>query len=177
MRGVRSQFMSLSFQIRVAREDDAEYLLEIYRPFVENTAISFEVDVPSVGEFAKRISSALNTWAWLVAEINSKPVGYAYGTAHRPREAYRYSVETSAYIHEDFQRQGIASSLYTQLLRSLGEQGYGNAYAGITLPNEASMKFHKSLGFESIGVFPRVGKKFGHWHDVAWLHKPLTKFP
>lgn len=159
--------------IRSASGDDAVALREIYRPFVENSSISFELETPSVSEFARRINSAVQDWAWLVAEIDGKPIGYAYGTTHRARPAYRFSVETSAYIDADYCRYGIASALYKQLLKALSEQGFGNAYAGITLPNEASVGFHKSLGFKTIGVFPRVGKKFGQWHDVAWLHRRL----
>ena len=144
------------------------------RPFVEGTAVSFELAVPSVAEFAERIATAVRGWAWLVAEVNGEAVGYAYASAHRTREAYRYSVETSAYVHEDSRRQGIARALYAQLLDDLVEQGFGSAYAGITLPNAASVGFHESLGFTSIGVFPRVGRKFGRWHDVLWLYRPLN---
>ncbi len=166
--------MSFSPLIRTAIKEDAPVLREIYRPIVEETAISFELEVPSIDEFAARIATAVQGWAWLVAEVNGEPVGYAYGSAHRPRQAYRHSVETSAYVHENFRRQGIARILYVQLLNSLIEKGFGNAYAGVALPNVASVGFHESLGFTSIGVFPRVGRKFGCWHDVAWLHRSLN---
>ena len=166
--------MSQSLHIRPVNEADAADLLEIYRPFVEDTAISFEIEVPSVADFELRIRSAAEKWLWLVAERNDMPIGYAYGSAHRPREAYKYSVETSAYVHRDYHRQGVARLLYNKLLIGLTTRGYRNAYAGITLPNEASMAFHKSVGFEYIGVFPRVGNKFEQWHDVAWLHRPLS---
>ena len=159
--------------LRAASSEDAAALREIYRPYVENTAISFELEVPSVDEFAQRISVAVQDWSWLVAEVDSRPVGYAYGTAHRPRRAYRFSVETSAYVHERYHRRGIARRLYRRLLDELRSRGYACAYAGITLPNDASVGFHRSLGFEPIGVFPRVGRKFGRWHDVAWLHLTL----
>ena len=160
-------------QIRRAIPADAAVLLEIYRPYVETTAISFEVEVPSVEEFQWRISVAVEGWSWLVAEVDGRQIGYAYASAHRAREAYHTSVETSAYVRKDYQRQGIGRALYTQLLNELGERGYGSAFAGITLPNDASVGFHKSLGFELIGVFPRVGRKFGAWHDVAWFYRAI----
>ena len=160
-------------RIRSATPADAVALREIYRPYVETTAISFEIEVPSIEEFQRRISVAVEGWSWLVAEVDDRQVGYAYACAHRAREAYRTSVETSAYVREDYQRQGIGRDLYTQLLNELGERGFGSAFAGITLPNEASVGFHKSLGFEPIGVFPRVGRKFGAWHDVAWFYRPI----
>ena len=162
-------------QIRKATPADAAVLREIYRPYVETTAISFEVEVPSIAEFQRRISVAVEGWSWLVAEVDGRQVGYAYASAHRAREAYRTSVETSAYVREDYQRQGIGRALYTLLLNELGERGFGSAFAGITLPNDASVGFHESLGFELIGVFPKVGRKFGAWHDVAWFYRPIQR--
>ena len=165
--------MSSTMKIRTATADDAATLREIYRPYVERTAVSFELEVPSIEEFQRRISVAVEEWSWLVAEVNGRQVGYAYGSPHRAREAYRSSVETSAYVYEDYQRQGIGRALYVQLLAELRERGFGSAFAGTTLPNDASVRFHESLGFQPIGVFPRVGRKFGAWHDVAWFYRPL----
>tara|TARA_B100000676_G_C17565378_1_gene574426 strand:+ start:164 stop:631 length:468 start_codon:yes stop_codon:yes gene_type:complete len=147
--------------------------LEIYRPYIEHTAVSFELTVPTVEEFAQRIAVALETKDWLVAEICGEAVGFAYGAAHRTRAAYRHSVETSVYVRQDVHRRGVARTLYTQLLENLSSLGFANAYAGIALPNDASKGFHLGMGFQSIGVFPRVGRKFGRWHDVEWLHKQL----
>ena len=165
--------MSSDTQIRTATVADAAVLREIYRPYVETTAVSFELEVPSIEEFRRRISVAVEGWSWLVAEVDGRPVGYAYASAHRARAAYRTSVETSAYVHDDHQRRGIGRALYTQLLNELGERGFASAFAGITLPNDASVGFHESLGFEPIGVFPRVGRKFGAWHDVAWFYRAI----
>ena len=164
---------SPAVHIRTATTADAPALLEIYRPYVETTAVSFELRVPSIEEFAGRISVAVAGWSWLVAMAGGRPVGYAYASTHRTREAYRTSVETSAYVHQDCFRQGIGRALYTQLLKELGERGFASAFAGITLPNPASVGFHESLGFQPIGVFPRVGRKFGCWHDVAWFYRPI----
>ena len=163
----------MPLSIRVATVEDAAALLDIYRPYVEETAISFELEVPSADAFAERIQRTLSKWTWLVAEIGDEVVGYAYSSAHRARAAYAYSVETSAYVARSRHRQGIARNLYERLFEELQSLGYASAYAGITLPNEASVSFHQSLGFAMVGVFPRVGYKFERWHDVAWLYRPV----
>lgn len=163
--------------IRSATLADAPALLEIYRPFVEYMAVSFETHVPSVDEFAARIDKTLKGWAWLVAEVDGQIAGYACGGLHRERAAYRWSVETSIYMHSDFRRQGIARLLYAQLFDALAEKGYCNAYAGATLPNDASIRFHQNMGFEWIGVFKRAGWKFGQWHNVAWMQRVLRETP
>lgn len=159
--------------IRPATIADAPSLLEIYRPYVESTTVSFELETPSRSEFVSRIEKAQSKWSWLVAERDDEIVGYAYGTEHRARAAYARSVETSAYVASSHHRQGIARALYLELLDVLRGKGYANAYAGITLPNPASVGLHQSLGFEAIGTFPRVGYKFGEWRDVFWLHRPI----
>jgi len=166
-----------AFLIRPARRADAAPLLSIYRPFVESTAVSFETVVPTVDEFAARIEKAAAGWQWLVGEQEGACIGYAYGSRHRERAAYRWSVEVSAYVHPDHHRRGIGRALYGKLFDDLAEKGFCNAYAGITLPNAASMALHRSLGFESIGVFRAVGRKFGRWHDVAWLQRALRDSP
>lgn len=163
--------------IRPATEADASDLLEIYAPYVLRTAISFEAAPPPVQEFAARIAKALKSWAWLVAQEGGRCVGYAYAGAHRERSAYQWSVETSAYVDERHHRRGIARALYLELFERLKALGYCNAYAGSTLPNEASVGLHRSLGFELIGVYKRVGWKFGAWQDVAWFHRPLLEAP
>jgi len=111
--------------------------------------------------------------AWLVADVGGAIAGYAYGTPHWPRAAYQYVVETSAYIHGDFRGWGITGRLYEQLFRDLAGKGYFHAFAGITLPNDASVALHKSVGFTSIGCFPRVGYKLGAWHDVSWRYAEI----
>ena len=163
--------------VRPATEADASALLVIYRPYVEKTAISFESTVPSVDEFTRRIANALNEWAWIVAEADGECVGYAYGSSHRERAAYRWSVETSAYVRDDHHRRGIGRSLYLELFEALKARGFCNAYAGMTLPNAASTALHRSVGFELIGVFNSVGRKFGEWHDVAWYQRRLRDEP
>src|SRR5262249_19815665 len=104
-------------------------------------------------------------------------VGYAYGSPHRTRAAYRWSVETSAYVHDAFRRRGLGKQLYAELFVELERKGFRNAYAGITMPNEASVALHSSVGFESIGVFRSVGWKFGAWRDVAWMQRQISAAP
>jgi len=166
-----------SFRIRPATQADAPALLAIYRPFVETTTASFETVAPTVDEFAARIAKVLAGWQWLVAERDSRPVGYAYGGLHRERAAYRWSAEVSAYVDASCHRQGVGRALYTRLLDELAQKGYCSAYAAITIPNDASIALHVGVGFEPIGVFKSVGRKFGKWHDVAWFQRHLRDAP
>lgn len=166
-----------SFSIRPATEADAPAILAIYTPFVEATAISFEVALPTADDFAARIGKVVSGWQWLVAEQDGRCAGYAYGTAHRDRAAYRFSVEVSAYVRPDFQRRGIGSALYRQLFDDLAAKGYCRAYAGITLPNDSSIALHRTMGFSDVGTFESAGRKFGKWHDVAWFQKALRADP
>ena len=165
------------FTIRDARPEDAAALLDIYRPFVIDTTVSFELEPPTVGEFQRRIASAQSQWAWLVAECDGTIAGYAYASAFRTRAAYRWTTEASAYVHSAHRGRGIASALYRRLFEVLVAKGYCNAYAGIALPNDASVAFHKSLGFTPVGVFHRAGWKFGKWHDVSWWEVRLRDTP
>ncbi|MCG8434606.1 MAG: N-acetyltransferase family protein [Gammaproteobacteria bacterium] len=169
--------MSTALLIRPALETDAAALLEIYRHYVENTAISFEMQVPGVEEFKARIAKVIVDKSWLIAETNGVCTGYAYATSLRQRAAYRWSVETSAYVHIDYQRRGIGRALYKALLADLEQKNFCNAYAAITLPNDASVGLHLDFGFEPIGVFKSVGRKFGAWHDVGWYYRKLRSEP
>ncbi|HEV7504459.1 MAG TPA: arsinothricin resistance N-acetyltransferase ArsN1 family B [Thermoanaerobaculia bacterium] len=169
--------MAESIGIRSATEADAPALLAIYRPFVEETAVSFELAAPTVEDFTSRIAKALAGWEWLVAEREGQCIGYAYGSMHRARPAYRWSVEVSAYVHSSQHRQGVGRALYLRLFERLTHKGFCNAYAGITLPNDGSVALHRSLGFEPIGIFKAVGRKFGKWHDVAWFQRVLRDSP
>ncbi|MEO0997897.1 MAG: N-acetyltransferase family protein [Pseudomonadota bacterium] len=164
-----------TFSIRAATTADTTALLLIYAPIVEKTAVSFESETPGIAEFARRIAAALRHHAWLVAEDANGIAGYAYGGPHRQRFGYRYSVETSVYVAEAARGGGIGRALYRALLDELGRRGYRQAYAGITLPNDASEALHAAAGFTRIGVFPNVGHKFGRWQDVAWWHLELPQ--
>lgn len=164
-------------QIRDARPTDAAAVLAIYRPHVEQSAVSFELTVPGVDELVTRIARAQARWSWLIAEIGGVCAGYAYGTALREREAYRWSVEVSAYVHPAHQRRGIATALYQRLLARLQERGFCQAFACIALPNPSSVAMHQKFGFNHVGAFRSVGRKFGRWHDVAWMQLELRSAP
>jgi phosphinothricin acetyltransferase len=163
--------------IRAGTEADAPALLAIYRPFVESSPVSFELVTPTVEEFAARIVKSLAGWQWLVALRDGQCAGYAYGSSLRERQAYRWSVEVSAYVHPSYYRQGIGRALYLHLFDELARKGFCNAYACVTLPNEGSVALHRSVGFEPAGVFKSVGRKFGKWHDVAWFQRTLRDAP
>jgi phosphinothricin acetyltransferase len=153
--------------IRPARPADAPGCLDIYAPIVIETPISFEMEAPSAGEFATRIENIMKNYPWLVADLNGV-AGYAYARQHRERAAYRFSVEVSIFIADGYRRTGLGRKLYLELFNILRRQGYFNAFAGISLPNTASVVFHESLGFKSVGVYPRTGYKFNRWYDVGW---------
>jgi L-amino acid N-acyltransferase YncA len=163
--------------IRPALLSDAATMLAIYAPIVRDTAISFELDPPSLSEFEERVLKYSRDWVWLVAEVDGKVVGYAYGSSHRERPAYQWSTETSAYVAEAARGNGIGTLLYQALLPALAGRGYCNAYAGIALPNKPSVALHESVGFRFIGTFPSVGRKFNRWHDVGWFHCQLRSHP
>ena len=163
--------------IRQATDADAASLLAIYTPYVIGTAISFETAVPAEEEFAGRIRKSLSAWQFLVAEREGRILGYAYGSTHRERAAYRFSVEVSAYVDSACHRQGIGRALYLRLFDDLAAKGYCTAFAGIALPNDASVALHAAVGFEPIGVFRKIGWKFDRWHDVAWMQRRLRERP
>lgn len=152
---------------------DAAACARIYAPYVRDTTITFEESPPEAGELTTRITTAQRQHVWLVGELSGTVVGYAYAGTYRPRAAYRYSCETSVYLDRDCRGQGLGRTLYQALLDRLGTMGYRTAVAGATLPNEASARLHASLGFQPVGVFRRVGYKFGGWCDVAWVQRDL----
>ena len=154
--------------IRLAKKRDTKSILEIYKPYITDTPVSFEETVPSEIEFRKRIQKVITEYPWLVCEINNSVVGYAYASSHRDRSCYRWTKEVSVYIHKEYRNRGIAKGLYTSLIEILKIQGVINVLAGITLPNEKSVLFHESLGFKKVGVYTSIGFKFGKWHDSGW---------
>ena len=167
----------MAFIVRPARESDAAACLEIYAPFVRDTAVSFEAQVPSLEIYRGRILETLQRTPWLVAEQEGRVAGFAYATRHRERAAYQWSVEVTVYLAPQFQRQGLGRKLYAPLFHCLRAQGFCNAYAVITLPNPASVALHEKLGFLPVGVFGKAGFKLGRWHDVGWWGLPLREPP
>lgn len=160
-------------RIRLAGEEDARQVQTIYAPIVRDTIISFEVEIPSVDEMARRIAKVSRDYPWLVCEDGGELLGYAYASRHRERAAYQWSVEATVYIREGQRRSGVGKALYAALFPLLVMQGYVNAYAGIALPNPGSVRLHESIGFTPIGVFQRIGFKFGAWIDVSWWQRAL----
>jgi phosphinothricin acetyltransferase len=165
--------MEKSAVVRPASAEDACACVAIYRPYVEDTAITFETEVPTVEQMAGRIAAARGSHEWLVLEEGDEVLGYAYAHAFNARPAYQWSVETSIYIAAHHYRTGGGRKLYAHLLRRLVERGYRRAFAGITQPNEASNSFHRSFGFQRAGLYRRVGWKHNSWHDVAWMQLDL----
>ena len=163
-------------QIRLANEHDAAGILEIYAPFIRNTSLTFETEVPTLNEFRERIKSYLVTWPWLVCDMDGTLAGYAYGTRHRERTAYQWCVEVSVYIHDDHQRSGIARALYTALIEILKQQSFRNVYAVINLPNDKSVAFHESCGFVYFATYKNVGYKLGNWKNVGWWEMQLNGY-
>jgi phosphinothricin acetyltransferase len=159
--------------LRLATFDDGPELARIYAPSVIERATSFELEPPDGAEMARRVAKMIQRFPWLVCEDHGRLAGYAYAGPHRERPAYAWSVEVSAYVDSARHRAGVGRALYTSLFAVLARQGFRSAYAGITLPNPASVGFHEAMGFTSIGVFRAVGYKQGRWHDVAWLQRPL----
>ena len=163
--------------IRVATLEDAEAIAEIYAPSVRDTAISFEETPPRGPEMARRIAATLPTHPWLVALDQDQVLGYAYATQHRSRAAYKWSADVSVYVASSAQWRGLAYQLYTRLFACLVEQGYVSVFAGIVLPNQASVGFHERMQFEPVGVYSNVGFKQGAWRDVGWWKRALQTPP
>lgn len=161
--------MTKDYILRIAIPEDAKSILEIYSPVVMNTPTSFEEVPPTVQEMTLRIENILASHSWIVAEDqNKKIMGYAYAGPHQERATYRWSVNVSAYIREGYRGFGLGKELYSRLFEILKSQNYCRAFAGITLPNDASVGLHEKIGFKHLGTFHKVGFKMGKWHNVGW---------
>ena len=169
--------------IRLATEKDVPEILAIYAPYVENTTITFEYDVPCRREFMQRFLDITRQFPWLVWEEDGVVLGYAYAGAPWERAAYRWCAEVSIYLHPSIHGKGIGRQLYARLEEILQKQGYRVAYALITTENEGSVRFHERLGYSYHSTFENCGYKMGRWLGVIWLQKwlnPLgepTSFP
>jgi phosphinothricin acetyltransferase len=155
--------------LRLVREDDAEHIAAIYAPYANRTAVSFAYRAPTAEEYRERIRRTIARLPWVVCERDGIVVGYAYASPHRLSPAYRWSVETSIYVHPEHHRTGIGRALYATLLQALHLLGYHRAYAGVTDPNPASVGLHEAVGFERFATFEEVGYKLGAWQSVIWL--------
>ncbi len=172
-------------KIRSATSHDVASILEIYRPYILDTAISFETEPPSLEDMQKRIAETLDLFPWLVIESEKSIQGYAYATPFKSRHAYSWSVESTVYVKKGFHGKGFGKKLYKDLLGKLKSQGVVNVIGGISLPNDASVRLHESFGFRQVAQLKEVGFKFGKWWDVGYWQlrldnpvepNPLRKF-
>lgn len=172
--------MNDALTIRMAVAEDAPALLDIYRPYVEHTAITFEYDVPSTKEFASRILRTLQRYPFLIALCGGIAVGYAYASPFKERAAYDWAVETSIYIRKDYSGRGYGKALYDILERLLKAQNILNLNACIAYTahtdeylDNHSADFHAHLGYHPVGTFHECGYKFGRWYDIVWMEKMI----
>lgn len=179
MTGVRLK-AEKEVNIRVATEADADALLAVYAPYVRETAITFEYDVPTPEEFAGRIRKVLERYPYLVAECDGKIVGYAYAGPFHSRAAYQWGVETSIYVDKSCKRMGVGGKLHDALEKILAEQGILNLNACIAFPRRSdeylttdSVKFHARLGYRMVGEFEKCGYKFRRWYNMVWMEKHI----
>lgn len=170
--------MAASLVIRSATVDDAQALAAIYAPYVRDTAISFEFEVPTACVFAERIARTLERFPYLVAEWEGVAAGYAYAGTFKARAAYNASVELSVYVGKDFQGKGIGRALYAALERELAQRGVTNLYACVAYPpiedeylTYASVRFHERMGFSIVGRFHGCARKFDRTYDMVWMEK------
>jgi L-amino acid N-acyltransferase YncA len=167
----------MTFTIRAADPaTDAARCAAIYRPFVTDNWVSFELEPPSSDEMASRMARYGDSHAWLVAERDGdgggEVIGYAYGSPHRDRAAYASSCDVAIYVDPAAARQGVGRALYGVLLPLLAEK-YHAAFAGIAMPNDASIAIHEACGFTPLGIYREVGWKMGGWRDVGWWQRLL----
>lgn len=166
--------------IRDARPEDAARLVEIYAPYIRETAVSFEYEVPTAEEFETRIRKISAKYPYLVCEKDGRIVGYVYAGQYSPREAYNWTVTTSIYLDENCRRHGIGTALYAELEKRLKERGIVNLLAGIAYAEQEdeylthdSVKFHTKEGYKKVAQLESVGKKFGRWYDLIWMQKKI----
>jgi phosphinothricin acetyltransferase len=174
-RGTEPGTSNTEWLVRDADPDaDAQACLVIYAPFIIDTSVSFEEQVPTLEDFRDRIRTTIAAYPWLVLEVAGRVAGYAYASQHRSRAAYRWAADVTVYIGPEHRGLGVGRRLYTELFDRLRGQGIRTVCAGVTVPNEASVGLHRAMGFEPVGVYRRIGWKAGAWHDVMWLQLELV---
>lgn len=173
--GADAKVISMAALIRFAQPTDAGGILAIYAPYCESTCVSFEIVAPTIEQMQQRINHVTVGYPWLIGEIDGEIAGYVYASRHRERAAYRWSVDVAVYVAAQHQRRRLGRILYSTLFSILREQGYFKAFAGISLPNPASVRLHERMGFRQTAHFPGVGYKFGRWLDVGWWQLDLQR--
>jgi L-amino acid N-acyltransferase YncA len=169
--------MNVEMIIRAAKEEDAAHLLDIYTPYVQNTAITFEYEVPSVEEFRNRMVHTMEKYPYLLLQRGEEILGYAYASAFKGRSAYDWAVETSIYVKEGAHGKGIGKKLYAALEEILAAQHIINVNACIAYPNPESISFHEKYGYKTVAHFTKCGYKLGKWYDMIWMEKMLGHHP
>ena len=167
-------------EIRRATASDARFIADIYNWYVENTVVTFEVEPVSQAEMARRIESRLAKHEWLVSERRGEILGYAYAGGFHERAAYRFTAESTIYLRNGLQGQGLGTPLYRAVIERAFALGYTGLVGVIALPNAASVRLHESLGYEKVAHLRRVGWKHDRWIDVgSWQleKKPLASAP
>ena len=154
--------------IRTVKLEDAAQIAKIYNYYIENTHHTFETEPHTAEEMQNRIAELIENYPYLVAESDGEIIGYAYAAPFRRRQAYEFSAEVSIYIKNEVKHQGIGGQLYAKLFEELAETDVHMIIAGISLPNDASVRFHEKLGFVKVGHFHEVGYKLGRWIDVGY---------
>ena len=168
----------MNTHLRLASATDAARIADIYAPHVLERSTSFELQAPDAQQMAERIDKVGRQWPWLVwCDERGLVQAYAYASAYAERVCYQWSTTVSVYVAPGLQRGGVARQLYDCLFEVLRRQGVVNAFAGITLPNDASLGLHRALGFQDVGVYRNAGFKLGAWHDVIWLGLGLQDPP
>ena len=162
--------------LRLVRESDAEAILAIYRPYVEETNISFEYVTPSLSEFAGRIRDISGEYPYLVWEEDGELIAYAYAHRLMERAAYQWNAELSVYVRQGRLHRGVGTTLYGALMEILLLQNIRNVYGIVTAANDTSIRFHLGQGFREAGLYHNVGYKSGTWLDVAWLEKQIAPY-
>ncbi|MCI7704653.1 MAG: N-acetyltransferase family protein [Clostridiales bacterium] len=150
---------------------DAAGILAVYAPYIRETAVTFETEVPAPDAFTARVAGICADFPYLVLEVDGELAGYAYAHRQAERAAYAWNAELSIYLAGKWRGRGLGAPLYRLLERLLTMQGYVNLYGVITASNRGSIAMHEKLGYRQIGLHEKTGWKFGQWHDVAWLYK------
>lgn len=164
--------------IRVANQQDAAELLKIYAPYVTETTISFEWDVPTLADFKQRITTTLVDYPFLVAEDQAGTIlGYAYAHAYNPRPGYAWTAEATIYLSPKAKGQGVGRQLYECLEKEAKKQNIRHLVACITGENKVSRAFHERSGYRHVAEFPQFAYKFGDWYDIVWMQKTLVEVP
>ncbi|MEO7538452.1 MAG: N-acetyltransferase family protein [Pyrinomonadaceae bacterium] len=158
--------------VRSATSNDAAAVAEIYNYYIANSHATFELDSIDAAEMLRRIESGWSgEYPFMVYEEDGEVLGYAYGHQYKPRKAYEYSIEVSVYVRNGHEGGSIGTRLYEQLFAEIGRGDFHAIIAGISLPNEASIRLHEKFGFEKVAHFREVGFKFDRWIDVGYWEK------